>query len=239
VSLEVRELYSGYYSEVDIVKGISLKVPKGQVAAVIGSNGCGKSTLLKTIYGFIKPRKGEILFNGVSLIGKGPEELCNKLKIAFIPQSQGIFPELTVLDNLKLRMWVYRKDKKMIKDSIARTLEVFPLLKEKLNKKAGTLSGGMRKMLEVAGATLHKVQFVLLDEPTAGLAPKVVSELVPVLEKLKEHGVGMMIVEHNIKLLLEIADYVFIMSPEGTLVQEGPSNEFKENLSEIAGQWLI
>jgi len=238
-SLEVREVYSGYYRGVDIVKNVSLEVSQGQVVALIGPNGCGKSTLLKTIYGFIKPSKGDIFFDGVSIKGKEPEELQNKLKIAFVPQAQGIFPELTVLDNLKLGMWSYRKDKKLIEASINRVFEFFPYLKEKHNEKAGVLSGGMRKMLEISRAIACEARLILLDEPTAGLAPTIVQGIVSELRDLKKHNIGMLIVDHNIRMLSELVDYVYVMSHDGRIAQKGSTEELGRHLHELIRKWVI
>lgn len=237
--LGVRGVCSGYYPEVDIVRDVALKVSQGQVAALIGPNGCGKSTLLKTIYGFLKPRKGEIFFDGVSLTGKEPEELLNKLKIAFIPQVWGIFPELTILDNLKLGMWAYRKDKKRIEAAINRVLDFFPDLKEKCNKQANVLSGGMRKMLEIARVMLHEVNFILLDEPTAGLAPTVVEKIVSILKELKKRNIGILVVDHNVRMLFEISDYIYVMSHDGRIVQEDSTERLRERLHETVSKWVI
>jgi len=237
--LEVKDVSSGYYIGANIIHEMTLKIPQGQVVALIGPNGCGKSTLLKTIYGFLKPNEGEISFDGVSLVGKRPDEMLYKLKIAYIPQAWGIFPDLTVLDNLKLGMWSYRKDKKRIKSAIDMAFDIFPKLKDKRYKKSGVLSGGMRKMLEVARVMLHKVNFILLDEPTAGLAPIVVQDLIPILKELKERNIGILIVDHNVRMLFEVSDYIYVVSHDGRIIKEDSTERLGEGLSKIIHKWII
>ncbi|MHA1135665.1 MAG: ABC transporter ATP-binding protein [Candidatus Thorarchaeota archaeon] len=235
--LEVKNVHSGYYPEVDIVNDISLTADAGRVTAVIGPNGCGKSTLMKTIYGFLKPRKGEILFNGESILDKKPHELTN-LGFLLIPQTGGIFPKLSVYDNLRIAMWANRKDKENIEKSIEKAMKAFPILEEKQDKKAETLSGGMQKMLEASRVFLYDSKLVLFDEATAGLAPIIAKDIIALVEGFRNQGIGVIIVDHNIRALVNYADHIYNMGPTGHLVSEGPAKNYRENIDEIVKQWI-
>lgn len=235
--LEVKNVSSGYYPEVDIVNNISLTADKGRVTAIIGPNGCGKSTLMKTIYGFLKPTKGDILYMGESIVGKMPHDLTN-MGFLLIPQTGGIFPKLSVYDNLKIAMWKERKNKEHIEKSIEKAMKAFPILEEKQDKKASTLSGGMQKMLEASRVFLYDSQLVLFDEATAGLAPIIAKDIIALVEGFRNQGIGVIIVDHNIRALVQYADHIYNMGPTGYLVSEGPAEKYRANLDEIVKQWI-
>jgi branched-chain amino acid transport system ATP-binding protein len=235
--LEVEDLYAGYYPEVNIINGISMSVDKGQIVGIIGPNGCGKSTLLYTIFGFLKPRKGAILFDGKDLAGIRPHQLT-KLGMILFPQTGGNFQDFTVIDNLKMSMWTHRKDKKMLNASIEMILDRFPVLKEKKNSKANTLSGGMQKMLEFSRIYLFDSKLVLLDEPTAGLSPKATKETMSLVEGFRKQGISIVLVDHNIRMVVDVADYVYHIGPGGKLISEGPKEIFQGELSGIVKKWI-
>jgi ABC-type branched-subunit amino acid transport system ATPase component len=235
--LEVKNVHSGYYPEVDIVRDVSINADKGRVTAVIGPNGCGKSTLMKTIYGFLTPRKGEILYEGTSIVGKAPHDLTN-MGFLLIPQTGGIFPNLSVRDNLRISLWAKRKDDELVEKAIQKSMEVFPILEEKQEKNANTLSGGMQKMLEASRVFLYDSKLVLFDEATAGLAPIIAKDIIAIVEGFKKQGIGVIIVDHNIRALVQYADHIYNMGPTGNLVSEGPAEEYRENLDEIVKQWM-
>jgi len=235
--LEVKNVHSGYYPEVDIINDISLSADAGRVTAVIGPNGCGKSTLMKTIYGFLKPRKGEILYEGESILDKKPHELTN-MGFLLIPQTGGIFPKLSVYDNLRIAMWSDRKDKEHMAKSIEKAMNAFPILEEKQDKKAETLSGGMQKMLEASRVFLYDSKLVLFDEATAGLAPIIAKDIIALVEGFRDQGIGVIIVDHNIRALVKYADYIYNLGPTGHLVSEGPAEKYRDNIDEIVKQWI-
>ncbi|MHA1575832.1 MAG: ABC transporter ATP-binding protein [Candidatus Thorarchaeota archaeon] len=235
--LEVKNVHSGYYPEVDIINDISISADAGRVTAVIGPNGCGKSTLMKTIYGFLKPRKGEILYEGESILDKKPHELTN-MGFLLIPQTGGIFPKLSVYDNLRIAMWSDRKDKEHMAKSIEKAMNAFPILEEKQDKKAETLSGGMQKMLEASRVFLYDSKLVLFDEATAGLAPIIAKDIIALVEGFRDQGIGVIIVDHNIRALVKYADYIYNLGPTGHLVSEGPTEKYRDNIDEIVKQWI-
>jgi branched-chain amino acid transport system ATP-binding protein len=237
MSLEITDLHSGYYPGVNIINGVSLKTEVGKITALVGPNGCGKSTLFKTIFGFLKPESGDITFNRQSILGRKPHEL-NNLGLMLVPQTGGYFPTLTVYDNLRAFLWTQMKDKALMADSIERVFEYFPLLREKSEEKAGNMSGGMIKMLEACRVLLYDTQFVMFDEATAGLAPVIVKEIVSLVEDFRNKGLGIIMVDHNVRKLLEISDYVYNMTPTGQIASHGPTSYYREKPEELVKEWL-
>jgi branched-chain amino acid transport system ATP-binding protein len=237
MSLQVSDVTSGYYPEVPVVRNVTLSAEHGKVTAVVGPNGCGKSTLLKTIFGFLTPTSGEIHFNGDSLIGKAPHELT-QAGLLYIPQTEGFFPDLTIRDNLKMAMWTHRKESDLIDAAIEKAFKAFPILDEKQDKKASTLSGGQAKMLEASRALLYDTKLVIMDEATAGLAPIIAKEIISLVEGFREQGIGVLIVDHNIRMLVQLSDFIYNMGPTGSIVSEGEAEIYQKDIDEIVKQWI-
>lgn len=217
---------SAGYGPIEVLHGISIDFGTDKIVAVLGANGAGKSTLVKTISGIVKPTKGSIIFNDIDITGKDPSELA-KLGIVHVPEGRHIFPNLTVKENLL--MGGYFRDKKENEEMLSFVFELFPILKERENQSAGTLSGGEAQMLAIGRGLMGKPKLILLDEPSLGLAPKVISEIFHVIKKLSdEQGLNVLLVEQNAKKALDIADSAYVLVL-GKVVLSGRTDELKEN----------
>jgi len=206
--IEVRGLNAGY-GRFHILFDIDLDVERGEIFVIVGPNGSGKSTLLKTLFGLTKIYSGSIYFDGVN-ITKMPPHTRAKMGMAYLPQVGNIFSELTVAENLK--MAGYTLDSAVLEEKIRGALEVFPFLKERLNHKAKTLSGGQRQLLAMAMALIREPKLFMFDEPTGGLAPKAAREVIDKILWLRDElGKTIVLVEQNAKLALEIGDRAILM----------------------------
>jgi len=224
--LEIKDLYVGYYKDLNILQGVSLTARDAQITAVLGPNGVGKSTLLKSIFGFVEPHRGHIQFDGQEIIGTPAHRLVN-LGISYIPQHQSVFPHMTVEENLELGAWSFRRDSARIQEKIAANYERFPILRERRRSPAGELSGGMQRMVELGRVMMTDPQLILVDEPTAGLAVMLARDIYELLVKLKQEGVTILLVDQNIRQAIEIADYVYVLEL-GRNRHEGPREEFDD-----------
>ncbi|MGB1286926.1 MAG: ABC transporter ATP-binding protein, partial [Aggregatilineales bacterium] len=167
--LEIRDLYAGYYADLHILQGLDLSAESGKITTILGANGVGKSTLLKAIYGFLKPQSGDIIFNGKDITGIPTHKLID-IGVSYIPQQPGVFRHMTVEENLMIGAWTFRNDRQRIQEKIAENFERFPILREKRNDPAGSLSGGQQRMIEIGRTLMTDPGLILVDEPTAGLA---------------------------------------------------------------------
>ncbi|HIQ04890.1 MAG TPA: ABC transporter ATP-binding protein [Anaerolineae bacterium] len=225
--LEVRDLYVGYYKDLHILQGVSVTAQKGRITAILGANGVGKSTLLKAIYGFLVPASGEIVLDGQNIVGTPTHRLID-LGLSYIPQQPGIFPWMSVEENLEMGAWTFRNDKARIKRKLEENYERFPVLKERRKSKAGELSGGMQRMVEVGRALMTDPRMMLVDEPTAGLAKLLSQEVYEMLVRLRdEEGMTIILVDQEIRQALKIADYVYVLEL-GRNRFEGPVEEFSD-----------
>jgi len=223
--LTLRDLHVSY-GNIAAVKGLDLQVYPGEIVTLIGSNGAGKSTTLRTISGLIHPRSGEVLFNGTRL-NNMPGHKVVKLGICQAPEGRRIFPRMTVSENLDLGAFL-RVDADGVAEDRDRVLELFPILRERLSQKAGTLSGGEQQMLAVARALLGKPTLLLLDEPSMGLAPVLVDLIFETLATIREQGITILLVEQNALAALDVADYAYVLE-SGHLSVEGRAAELKED----------
>jgi ABC-type branched-subunit amino acid transport system ATPase component len=208
--LETAELEAGY-SDVNILHGVSITVARGSIVSVIGPNGAGKSTLLKTIYGFLKPRSGRILFkpaeDGYDITGLKPNRIT-ALGMNYIPQLNNVFPSMSVLENLELGAFL-RPDRTHAQ--LDKVFGWFPKLHQRRRQRAGTLSGGERQMLALARALMVDPKLLLLDEPSAGLAPLVVDSIFQKIQEINESGISMIMVEQNARRSLALAHYAYVL----------------------------
>lgn len=211
VTLRVEEITVGYYADVFVLEDVSVEAQAGEITAVIGPNGAGKSTLLKTIYGFLRPRQGRIFLGEHEITGEAPFRLVSQ-GIAFILQDRGILPNLTVEENLELGAWLFRRNRAQVQRRIREIYRRYPILETRRRVPAGRLSGGEQRLLELGKALMTDPQVILLDEPSAGLAPKVVEELYHEVMRLKEEeSRTILLVEQNVRQALQVADEVYVL----------------------------
>jgi len=227
--LEVEDICT-FYGEARALNKVSLSVNTGEIVAVLGSNGAGKTTLLRTLTGVLPPRQGKIVFRGESIQGKPPSEIIRK-GITSVPEGGELFGAMSVSDNLLLGTYSLnrRERREHLTARLERTFNTFPVLKARINQKAETLSGGERQMLAVARALMSSPRLVALDEPSLGLSPILVIEMMKLLKHIcREMRVSIILVEQNAKAALKIADYAYVLE-RGEVVLKGNSQEVMAN----------
>jgi branched-chain amino acid transport system ATP-binding protein len=216
------------YGNIAAVQDVSIQVHPGEIVTLIGSNGAGKSTTLRTISGLLRPRRGEIIFQGRRISGMAGHDVV-RAGICHSPEGRRIFQRMTVSENLDLGAFLRRDTAKVAEDRNV-VLELFPVLRERLQQKAGTLSGGEQQMLAVARALLGAPKLLLLDEPSMGLAPVLVDVIFETIGKIRDQGVTVLLVEQNALAALRIADYAYVLE-SGQLTLQGPAEELSRNES--------
>ncbi len=209
--LEVRDLHA-YYGESHVLQGVSLRVGEGEAVAVLGRNGAGKTTTVSAIVGFVRPRDGSVVVRGEDLTGR-PPHLVARRGVALVPQGRRVFPDLTARENLTLAA----RDGRW---TLGRVCELFPALRALLDRRGGALSGGEQQMVAIARALLRDPVLLALDEPSEGLAPRLVEQVGDVLTQLRGSGVAILLVEQNLALALRVAERVYVMN-KGRIVFEG------------------
>ncbi len=219
--LEIKDL-EVCYGVIRAIKGISFEVNQGEVIALIGANGAGKTTILHTITGLIPAAKGSILFEGKELT-KTPAHKIVSMGMAHVPEGRRVFQELSVLENLKLGAYT-RKDKAGIAETLKMVYDRFPRLEERKNQVAGTLSGGEQQMLAMGRALMSKPRIILMDEPSMGLSPLLVSEIFDIIKEISESGTTVLLVEQNAKKALSIADRAYVLET-GNITLSGKASD--------------
>jgi branched-chain amino acid transport system ATP-binding protein len=214
------------YGNIKAIKGISLEVNQGEIVTLIGSNGAGKSTTLRAISGILKPRTGSITFNGERIDGVEGHEIVAK-GICQSPEGRRIFPKMTVDENLDLGAFL-RNDKQEIANDRQRVLELFPKLQERIDQKAGTMSGGEQQMLAVGRALMGSPKLLLLDEPSMGLAPVLVEMIFETIEKINKQGTTILLVEQNARAALNGADRAYVLE-SGSIKMSGKAKDLISN----------
>ena len=205
--LTAEDIISGY-TKIDILYRVNIGVEPGQIVSIIGPNGAGKSTLLKTIFGILKPRHGRVELKGEDITGLKPDKIVQK-GVSYVPQVDNVFPSLTILENLEMGAFIRNDD---YSQRIEDIYNLFPVLKDKSNQKASQLSGGQRQMVAMGRALMLDPSLLLLDEPSAGLAPRLVSMIFEKIIEINESGVAMIIVEQNAREALKMADYGYVLA---------------------------
>jgi len=223
--LEVKGIISGY-GDMEVLHEVSVTVNEGQIVSIIGPNGAGKSTLLKTIFGLLKPWQGSITFNGENIAGLAPDQIVRK-GMCYVPQVENVFPSLTVQENLEMGAFI-EDDPGVISARMQRVYELFPLLMERRRQRVGKMSGGERQMVAMGRALMLDPKLLLLDEPSAGLAPKLVEMIFARIIDINETGVAIIMVEQNAKKSLELADHGYVLA-EGRNRFEGAGKELLNN----------
>ena len=222
--LEVRDLHV-YYGEIRALKGVSFEVRTGEVVALLGNNGAGKTTTLRAVSGLLQPRQGEIRFEERSLVGLPSHAIVHR-GITHVPEGRRIFNRLTVLENLE--MGAFTRSDPGVPEDIDKVFSIFARLKERRAQVAGTLSGGEQQMLAIGRALMARPEVMLLDEPSMGLAPVIVQEVFRTIERLKQDGMTMLLVEQFAKTALAVADYAYVME-RGRIAVEGVAKELRKN----------
>jgi branched-chain amino acid transport system ATP-binding protein len=235
--LELEGIVAGYVEGIDILNGVDLRVEPGTITGIIGPNGAGKSTLLRTVFGFLHPRRGRIVFAGREIQARPPHEI-KRLGLSYVPQGTNVFPQLTVRENLQLGGWVFRRDRGRIARLVARAYAEFPGLGEKRRMRATALSGGQAKMLSLAKEQMSDPTLVLVDEPSAGLAPRVAQQVYARLLEARAAGATILLVDQNITKAVEIADYLYLLEM-GQVRRQGPRAAFADQLRELVRDALL
>lgn len=225
-----------FYGRVQALRGVTLQVAQGEMVALFGANGAGKTTTLRAISGLVPLRAGDVRFEGVSLGGISPERSA-AMGIAHIPEGRGIFPRMTVEQNLKMGGYIGRLPAAVLASRIEQVVETFPRVKERLGQAAGTLSGGEQQMLAIARALIAKPKLLMLDEPSHGLAPKLVQELFVLLGTLRAEGVSMLIVEQYAAVALSATQRGYVLE-RGRVVLSGEAEELRADRRSLAGAYL-
>jgi branched-chain amino acid transport system ATP-binding protein len=223
--LEVRDLKVNY-GGIRALLGLTMEVAEGRVVTLVGANGAGKSTLLRTICGLVRPQAGQILFTGQDLTG-WPTHRIMRQGLAMVPEGRRVFANLSVMENLSLGGYHRPRDKSW-RDDLDRVFDLFPRLAERPSQAAGTLSGGEQQMLALARGLMSAPRLLLLDEPSLGLAPRLVDEVFGVIERIREAGVTILLVEQNAAGALEAADYGYVLAG-GAVVIEGPGQKLLDD----------
>ena len=222
------------YGAIVALHGVSIDVREGELVALLGANGAGKSTLLSTIAGVLRPHQGRIEFRGESLDGLVPERIVRR-GLAMVPENREIFPALTVEENLRLGAYI-RKDRDEFQADLEHMFTLFPILQERFTQPAGTLSGGEQQQLAIARALMSHPDLLMLDEPSLGLAPKIVEQVFELIQHLHEDGMTILLVEQNVSLSLEIADRAYVLNM-GAVQAAGTPAELRENV-DLASVYL-
>ena len=215
-----------YYGNIYALKGISLEIKRGSMVAVLGANGAGKSTLLRTISGLLSPSKGQIEFEGQNIGGMSPHKIV-KIGISHVPEGRELFPELTVLENLIMGAYI-RKGMREITKDLAAIYNYFPILSERKDQGANSLSGGEQQMLAIGRALMSRPKLLLLDEPSLGLAPLIVEGIYRIIRIINTEGTTILLVEQNAKLALAIAHHGYVFEV-GKVTVSGNSKELLQN----------
>ena len=227
VVLETRNLYVGYYKDLNILQDLNIKARKNQITAILGANGGGKSTALRAVFGFLRPNEGEILLQGESIVDVPTHKRILKA-LAYIPQQPGVFKDMSVEENLQLGGWTFKRDRKQIREKIESNYERFPILKEKRKQITGELSGGQQRMVEISRTLMAEPKMLLVDERTAGLSKMLSEEVYEMLTVLTEQDdLTILLVDQEIRYALKIADYVYVLEL-GRNKFEGISSEFDD-----------
>jgi len=236
--LKAENLHAGYVSDIDILRGLTVEARREQITTVIGANGVGKSTLLKCIVGQLRPHIGTITYEGRPISRKATDQLI-RLGISYIAQRRNVFPHLTVRENLEMGAWIFRRDRHRVTEAIAQAWDRTPLLSEFTTRRAGDLSGGQQRLLEIVRALITDPKLLLIDEPTVGLDPKMTAIIYDHLRRLcTEEGRTILMVDQNVIAGTDVADYIYVVEL-GTNKLAGTKAEFDSEYRDTIAEWLL
>ncbi len=235
--LRVEHVTAGYHPGIDILRDLTIRAASERITAVIGPNGAGKSTLLKVVFGLVAPREGRVLF-GEREVGRLSAHERKRIGIGYVPQGQSTFPQMTVEENLLIGGWTIRRDRAALRERLARIYELFPALAGLRRARATILSGGQLRMLSIAKELVATPSLLLVDEPTAGLAPRVADDVYDLLVRSRQLGITVLLVDQNIAEAVAIADDVYLLVM-GRVEREGPRDVFARDLRAIIQETLV
>jgi branched-chain amino acid transport system ATP-binding protein len=239
--LTLDNVTAGYSGDIDVLRSLSLTVEAGSITGLIGLNGAGKSTVMKAICGFLKPKDGRVVYQGEDITGNEPHKLCGQ-GIWYIPQESSLFPFMTVTENLRLPLEGLSRtegepNRAEIDRRFGEMLQGFPALRPKLRSQAGDLSGGQQKMVEFAKAWLVRPRLCLIDEPSSGLAPKIVEEVFEWIHLFAADQMAILLVDHNVRRVIAMSHRIYVLSL-GEITASGEPADFAGNLHEQVKAWL-
>ncbi len=229
--LGIEGLRAGYDRVVDVLKDVSIKVLDEQIVGLIGANGAGKTTFLRTVTGYLKPKAGSVVFAGENITGLRPDLACQR-GIGYLMEGHSIFPRMNVEENLLLGVYPFRRQRDRVAEALERAYERVPWLKERRKTSAGLLSGGQQRMLELERLYMTRPSLILLDEPSLGLSPKLAAQIFERAIAFRDEGVSVVLIDQNIRRVIEIADYVYVLKL-GQIQRQGPGHELAEDVNEI------
>ena len=236
--LDVRNLHAGYSRDIDILRGLDLSAREGMLTTIIGANGVGKSTLLKTIIGQLRPHTGEIWFGDQDMTRVETRDLV-RLGIAYVPQKHAIFPDMTVQENVEMASWAFRREKQRAREAIERTFERAAYLREFKNRRAGLMSGGQQRLMQLELALMSDPSLLLIDEPTVGLDPKRAGQIYDHLRRLvTEEKRTILMVDQNVIAGTDVADYIYVLEL-GANKLEGTKQTFDNEYRDVISEWLF
>lgn len=236
-ALRVEHVTAGYQPEIDVLAGVTLDAAPGRITAVIGANGAGKSTLLRVVFGLLPARRGRIVLDGRDLARLRPDQR-KRLGVGYVPQGGSTFPQMTVEETLRLGGWTLRREPAAVRARLDQVYELFPALVSLRRVKAAVLSGGQLRLLAVAKELVVKPSLLLVDEPTAGLAPRVAADVYGLLEQSRALGITVLLVDQNIAEAVRIADDVYLFGM-GRVQRHGPRSMFAADLAGIVRAALV
>ena len=227
-----------YHGDIRILRGLSLAVRPGLITGVIGPNGAGKSTALRALYGLLKPVAGEVLIDGRTATGLPPWKFIEH-GIALVPQQRSLFNELSVEDNLRLACWSFRRDRQRVEEALERAYVQFPMLRDKRRDLAGSMSGGQQRFLELGRALALRPRVLLLDEPTAMIAPRISADIYDFISGLPARGITVLLVDQNVRQCVRIAQHLYVLELGQNKV-DGSAHAFQEDsgLRDLIAEWV-
>lgn len=237
-TMAIKDVTVAYHGDITILNNVSIEARAGQVTGIIGPNGAGKSTALKTFFGLLPLRSGSVMLKGRDISRQKPHDRAGE-GVAFVPQHRSLFADLSVEDNLALGCWVFRHDKARVRRRIDAIYERFPILRDKRNDPVSSMSGGQQRFVEFGRALLLEPSVILLDEPTAMLAPKISREFYALIRSFADEGMTVILVDQNVRRCAEISDHLYILEL-GRNKADGSREQFQEGsaLRDMVAAWM-
>jgi branched-chain amino acid transport system ATP-binding protein len=230
------DLTVAYYADIHVLRDVSIEAPEGLITCVIGPNGAGKSTLLKALFGYLSPRSGTVWLDGEDITSLAAQDRM-RLGIGYVDQLHSVFPEMSVDENLELGAWIFRRDRSRVAAARERIYEQYRVLADRRDVHAGLLSGGEQRMLEIARVLMTDPSLVLMDEPSAGLSPKITEEIYDEIVRLKDIGKTVLLVDQNLNSAVPRSDYLYVMEL-GQITDHGPTGRLGDDIRRIVSSWL-